>query len=254
MTLLSFKNGFTLSEVLITLGIIGVAAAMTLPALINKYNEQTWLTQFKDTYSILSQAYLRAYYEHGTIKNWSLDADDTKESASIIAEYLKPHLKLAADFKQNQTHNSHSLPIHYLGLNGNKELTNFNGWDNSHYIFALANGATIGLYTYFIDNVDQKARAAFYVDINGAKGPNQFGKDFFVLCLNTKNNYPVITGYDLWWLTQDNCSRTKSGTSWYSGGGCAIWVIATGNMAYLHREISKEEWNQIKKDKNVPET
>ena len=54
------KFAFTLAEVLITLGIIGVVAAMTLPTLIQNYRKQQTTTQLKATYSILSQAFEHA--------------------------------------------------------------------------------------------------------------------------------------------------------------------------------------------------
>lgn len=50
------KIAFTLAEVLITLGIIGIVAAMTLPALINKYQQKQTITQLQKVYSVLNQA------------------------------------------------------------------------------------------------------------------------------------------------------------------------------------------------------
>ena len=52
----SFKNGFTLAEVLITLGIIGVVAAMTMPTLMNSTNGAQYKTAYKKALSVLSQA------------------------------------------------------------------------------------------------------------------------------------------------------------------------------------------------------
>ena len=49
------KLAFTLAEVLITLGIIGIVAAMTIPTLIANTNGQKYRSQFKKTVSILSQ-------------------------------------------------------------------------------------------------------------------------------------------------------------------------------------------------------
>lgn len=50
------KKAFTLAEVLITIGIIGVIAALTIPALINKTNKKELETAFKKQYSTLQQA------------------------------------------------------------------------------------------------------------------------------------------------------------------------------------------------------
>jgi len=52
----SFRNGFTLAEVLITLGIIGVVAAMTMPTLMNSTNGAQYRTAYKKALSVLSQA------------------------------------------------------------------------------------------------------------------------------------------------------------------------------------------------------
>ena len=63
--------GFTLSEVLITLGIIGIVAAMTLPSLIANHRRQVMLTKVKQTYTILNNALERAKVENGTdVNNW----------------------------------------------------------------------------------------------------------------------------------------------------------------------------------------
>ena len=52
----SFRGGFTLAEVLITLGIIGVVAAMTMPTLLNSTNGAQYRTAYKKALSVLSQA------------------------------------------------------------------------------------------------------------------------------------------------------------------------------------------------------
>ena len=59
-------QGFTLAEVLITLGIIGVVAAMTMPSLIQDKQNTERVSQLKKVYSTLSQAYLQAVSEKGT--------------------------------------------------------------------------------------------------------------------------------------------------------------------------------------------
>ena len=59
------KRGFTLAEVLITLGIIGVVAAMTLPALVGNYKKAQTISQLKKVYSTLSQSLLSSVYDNG---------------------------------------------------------------------------------------------------------------------------------------------------------------------------------------------
>ena len=58
------RSGFTLAEVLITLGIIGVVAAMTIPTLIQNTNSVRFATQFKKSISTLSQAALMAQAQY----------------------------------------------------------------------------------------------------------------------------------------------------------------------------------------------
>ena len=52
------KHGFTLAEVLVTLGIIGVVSAMTLPTLVKNHQRQVYVTQLQKVYNELSQALL----------------------------------------------------------------------------------------------------------------------------------------------------------------------------------------------------
>lgn len=66
------KFAFTLAEVLITLGIIGVVAAMTMPSLIANYQEKQRVSQLKKVYSALSQAFVTAVQENGTPDEWEI--------------------------------------------------------------------------------------------------------------------------------------------------------------------------------------
>lgn len=63
------KKGFTLAEVLITLGIIGVVAAMTMPTLINNINNKQNIAALKKAYSLISQAGVDVIRENGSLAN-----------------------------------------------------------------------------------------------------------------------------------------------------------------------------------------
>ena len=58
------RFAFTLAEVLITLGIIGVVAALTMPTLITKYQKKATAAKLKNAYSTLQNAVLMSSREH----------------------------------------------------------------------------------------------------------------------------------------------------------------------------------------------
>lgn len=65
------KKGFTLAEVLITLGIIGVVAAMTIPTLMTKYAKQRTETQLVKFYSMINQTLKMSVADNGDPDGWS---------------------------------------------------------------------------------------------------------------------------------------------------------------------------------------
>ena len=64
------KRAFTLAEVLITLGIIGVVAALTIPTLISNHRANVTMQKLKKFYSSMSQAQLMAINDYGEVQNW----------------------------------------------------------------------------------------------------------------------------------------------------------------------------------------
>ena len=96
------KKGFTLAEVLITLGIIGVVAAMTMPSLIQNYRKKEATTRIKKFYSMMSQAVLLSTNDNGEPTEWTRKAQDgSSDKQSINAQnaydffmtYLAPYIK-----------------------------------------------------------------------------------------------------------------------------------------------------------------
>ena len=72
-------GAFTLAEVLITLGIIGVVAAMTMPALIQNYRNQVVETRLKKFYSTMNQAIAMSIKDNGDVETWTYFNDDQKD-------------------------------------------------------------------------------------------------------------------------------------------------------------------------------
>lgn len=95
------KKAFTLAEVLITLGIIGVVAALTLPTLIEEHQKKVTVTRLKAFNSIMSQAFQAAKLEYGDWENWdgntfgesNSDKGDGKKQLLWLQKYLLPYIK-----------------------------------------------------------------------------------------------------------------------------------------------------------------
>jgi len=81
------KKGFTLAEVLITLGIIGVVAAMTLPTIVANYQKQATVGKIKKFYTNMNQVYLRAQADNGEYSTWSYNNVE-----DYYNKYIKPYL------------------------------------------------------------------------------------------------------------------------------------------------------------------
>ena len=102
----SGKLAFTLAEVLITLGIIGIVAALTMPALIQKNNNKVVETRLKKFYSAINQAILMAEKDYGDKKVWYQDLtgaffdeegnviEGSSEIEKWCKKYLIPYMKV----------------------------------------------------------------------------------------------------------------------------------------------------------------
>lgn len=82
---------FTLAEVLITLGIIGVVAAMTIPVLIQKHNNMVVETRLKKIYTVMNQAILLSETENGPKEEWDFSDNNFWD------KYFAPHVKVVKD-------------------------------------------------------------------------------------------------------------------------------------------------------------
>lgn len=97
------KKGFTLAEVLITLGIIGIVAAMTLPALVAKYEKKVATTRLKRFYTTYMQAIMQSYNEYTEVGGTDIliAASNPDQMLAWYDRYLKPYLKTLSVEKTN---------------------------------------------------------------------------------------------------------------------------------------------------------
>ncbi len=232
------KKGFTLAEVLITLGIIGIVAAMTMPTLIQKHQEKVTVTQLKKTYSILSQALNLAVSEYGTVDNWdtySYEADGdgilNTDKEGVIHRYtvtnLIKHLKLSKDcgYKSEGCFTDNG----YKRLNGDTER-NFELLNNQYYKAILSDGVSIAIEGYppDVNSSEDRTYGEIWVDINGPQKPNVVGKDLFLFGYTNKRILSYQSSLNNVPLSSTTCKLNSSGYA------CANWVLYAGNLDYLH--------------------
>lgn len=165
------KNGFTLAEVLITLGIIGVVAAITIPTLIANTNSAKFRTKYQKAISTLRQAerMSQAKYDFGlddadpTCVN---PATDNPESEKTVCAILNGTLKGITYLGKGDTVKTANDQAYAIKPAPNGGYDPLNSTMNNFDIFALADGTIIGFYP------GSSGRYGF-IDVNGLSLPNQ---------------------------------------------------------------------------------
>lgn len=156
------KRAFTLSEVLVTLGIIGVVAAISVPQIVTNYQKHQTIVQLKKVYSDINNAVRLSEAENGPMSDWDFIKSVCYEYECIkpfIERYYLPYFKDAKIITQQDIpdySDTRYRACNYIRLNNGVLLKMFNHGD---YIWLFA-------------------------DINGTKGPNKLGRDIFVFNAN----------------------------------------------------------------------
>lgn len=228
------KIAFTLAEVLITLGIIGVVAAMTIPSLIQSYKEKATVTAVKQSYSIFAQALKMVTIDNPDLSALTDSSLSAKENSQIMFKEISKHIKKvkSCDVDKKCMGNTY-----YLNLN-NEKVSNWDTYNNL-VTGVLANGTSFWILSLPASISGEETYAGqIGIDINGNKRPNKFGVDFFWFTFNKNGELFAGRGEGtggIYW----NCELSPSNSNWSNGYGCSEWIITHGNMDYLKRNIRK---------------
>lgn len=218
-------RAFTLAEVLITLGIIGIVAAMTLPTLIGNYQKKQTAIRLKEAYSLLNQAVEQSQLKNSEINTWNFGTGhgNTTESVAFIDTYIAPYLKVIHKCYKNSCVKATKHDLTGKAYRFYLEDTTYYG--RSIYI---ANGMQIWVYT---DSDQEPKIAGIVVDINGDRRPNIVGRDIFFFELTNKSTQVLLQGTG---LTRENMIDHR-------GEGCNI---TAGNVAgrYCGALIQLDGW------------
>ena len=226
-------QGFTLAEVLITLGIIGVVAAMTMPSLIANHKEKETVAKLKKVYSTLSNEYLLAKEKYGTPENWELTEYDSPEGADNALSKLAEFMNVA---KYCGNAPGCYTDVDYRYLKGQKY--NYSIDNNTSYAkLILADGTIIAMNIREPDCKQDRGDSVvlknvcgtFSVDINGPKPPNQIGRDRFGFILSKYGIIPHGAQLETMFSFETNCKDKST----HQGFGCTAWVIFNENLDYM---------------------
>lgn len=198
--------GFTLAEVLITIGIIGVVAALTLPSLINNYRRNELRTRFKKASSTIEQAVLSTAVEFG-MENYLLPGKKYIANMGTISEndrnemndYFLSQLKYVNTLSGYSPSKVNSVKIY------KKDGSYYNTYPILGYpkykFYVLQDGTTFAPMVFQHHHTSDGIKV--YFDTNGPfKGPNRIGYDLFI--------------YDTGYWCHNMCSTDI-------GGGNFIW-------------------------------
>ena len=210
------KTGFTLAEVLITLGIIGVVAAMTIPTLMTNIKTTRMKTQFMKAHSTVLQAYRlmladdvstdpSEYTDSKTFyKTYMRYFQGTIDCGNSITGSMKRHLPC---YNTNDT-------VGYKTLNKSGKVA-YNWFDDGQ--FGLQNGSLVLVENY-------QGRLWISVDINGFNNkPNIWGADLFTFEVLDSGLTAMGSSNTTYKDTDEYCNKDKSSS--FNGIACTKKAI-----------------------------
>ncbi|MBE7707007.1 MAG: type II secretion system protein [Cyanobacteria bacterium SIG30] len=220
-------KAFTLAEVLITLAIIGVVAALTIPSVVTNYQNQERAAALKKSVNLLLNTMNHASIEHGSMNTWDVKNDGGEDFAE---KYLTPYLKVAKRCKDSASGCLHSIQT----LNGNTTID----IASTYYIIYFADGTLLGVQPR--TSSGWKA-ANILIDINGDKKPNRLGIDAFAFGYVMHDPNGISSGKII--TTHDN---DRSYNELFTKGSSACNKKSDGDTCIT--AIIKNGWNIPTKD------
>lgn len=254
------KKGFTLAEVLITLVIVGIIAAVTIPTIIAEHRKQVLIEQLKVAVSVFAQGFKQAMVDDGvsdlrdTRFYKACDAQSTEhfEWNDNCRPYLKKYfnvikiesvddMKALGDTVNIITDTAKCKEL--VGVTNKwyylNDKSKCRGWKN--LAITLANGIRADLYLSSTGSWSAGSMTA--LDVNGSKPPNTWGRDTFSFYIGLNGNMIPSYGREHFqrlseangnsfedyiqnyhWSRNDVCSSTTT----EEGYRCASRVIESG--------------------------
>ena len=231
--------GYTLVEILVTLAIIGIVAALTIPSLFHRWERHSIEIGIKEAFQILNSSISASTSENGSLDDWNYNID----SEVFANQYIAPYIKHSGyflldknifntDYSPRPMWQSYERPAALISTSSKVP------------VFRLDNGMLLLVSVYpdtsYYDNV------YLHIDLNGKKGPNIVGNDIFMFVITKKTpttrifdtcSYYTNYGMECRWTLNDHlngrtgCNSTGknyTGGSGHSGESCTRFIQMHG--------------------------
>lgn len=220
----SKRTGFTLSEVLITLGIIGVIAALTIPSIVKNYRNKLYVAQLKKTFVQIEDAISNVktdenstnFYETTAGASYATPSTDFPEGKGAYY-FLNNYFKtIKTDCNSTAGGTNQCYAPAYASMDGAvSDMTLF-----GQYCIQTTSGAAICMVRNEANKLVHIA-----IDVNGPEDPNIAGRDAFVFTLDPGSNHLVD-----WSSDPDKCGTQVSEFGHVAdySSGCITKIIDDG--------------------------
>ncbi len=203
------KKAFTLAEVLITLGIIGIVAAMIIPTLQNNSAKTQYITGVKKAYTVFNQALIQMSSDMGCVGDLrctglfnSNYANATAANQAFGTEMVK-YIKTIKNCETSITQSTYGCFADETKDDFNEDSNSSASYDFlSIYRFISADGMSFALQANLgncpsdfsgVGHLVQTCGSVI-IDVNGLKKPNRFGRDTFIFIV-TNAKGPLLYPY-----------------------------------------------------------
>ena len=215
-------TGFTLAEVLITLVIIGVIAAISIPTIVQGTQKQEYATALKKAHSVLCQSLVRIGQNNG----YPGGDYDFFNNLNFMDEFAQ-----VTNVVQKCENQQACFGSKLKGASSEYKMLNKTAspqWDDGKsvitadgmlYTFVKASSAS-SIYGLSDEDV-QNVLGRIIVDVNGSRKPNVFGLDSFVFYVVDYKGIVPAGSY-----STSDCNRSGR------GGTCAARVLREGKISY----------------------
>lgn len=205
------NKAFTMAEVLVTLLIIGVVAAVTIPGLRESTDQSGNIALAKKAYATASNAFAQLQATYGPVLYWTVpqNAPANIRNVRVFGTTSHYHLSWMLQSKMNVTKKSFSDTTNRYTLSGDRFTASTKIDDRMKINLTGSNFQTADGMQWFLSNVNQycsfedaedaqdiipeqylKLCALLLVDINGSKKPNRMGVDMFVFDITAQGIVP----------------------------------------------------------------